>query len=511
MFNTLIMSLKIDYTYSINAFIYNLRRLPILKDLITEDIYKSKNLKRFISIISIIYSCLKTIFFHLLYFFLIYFLASIINKTNISKSFIHIYFIFSIIGFFINNNLLNTSKKKYFSIVLFNMNAKKFMESSLFYNLFRYLILNILSFMVISYFIDIPFIIIIYLLLIPFFLRIVGEALNILFYKKYSYVWINNYYLYFSILISLLVVSFLPFKDIFVSRSILFIFLIGGIILSLISLTYLLRVKDYKIMFKKLNTKNAVLSKDNSYNRQKMVEVKKKDIKIDSRKLKNKKGYDLFNTIFFERHKEILMRSSKKYSLVLMGIYIILLILGRKVNILNNLGAFIILMYFINRGAIVTQAMFFNCDHAMLRYNFYRERSVLLNLFKKRLTTLIRVNLLPALVIILGNSLLLLVNGNNNIFIYLMLGLYIISLSIFFSIHYLVIYYLLQPFDSSMQIRKISYSIVSILTYVACYFLIDVNLNYLYFSLFSIIFTIVYSVISLYLVYRFSPETFKIN
>ena len=40
MLNTLLMSLKIDKTYSLNAHIYNLRKLPILKDLITEDIYK---------------------------------------------------------------------------------------------------------------------------------------------------------------------------------------------------------------------------------------------------------------------------------------------------------------------------------------------------------------------------------------------------------------------------------------------------------------------------------------
>ena len=44
MLNTLKMSLKIDDVYSLNAFIYNLRKLPVLKDLITTDIYKSKSL-----------------------------------------------------------------------------------------------------------------------------------------------------------------------------------------------------------------------------------------------------------------------------------------------------------------------------------------------------------------------------------------------------------------------------------------------------------------------------------
>ena len=59
-----------------------------------------------------------------------------------------------------------------------------------------------------------------------------------------------------------------------------------------------------------------------------------------------------------------------------------------KVNYLINLNVFIyyklawfiIIMFIVNRGAIITQAMFFNCDHAMLNYNFYREEKTILNL-----------------------------------------------------------------------------------------------------------------------------------
>ena len=132
MFNTLKMSLKIDYTYKINSFIYNLRKLPILKDLITNDLYKSKNLKFLFNFIIIIYLCLKSLFLKISYFICILLLANIINYRNIPQSFIHIYFFFTLIGFFINNKLLSTSSKKYFSIIIFKMNAKKFMESILY-------------------------------------------------------------------------------------------------------------------------------------------------------------------------------------------------------------------------------------------------------------------------------------------------------------------------------------------------------------------------------------------
>ena len=131
MLNSLKMSLKIDDTYSLNSFIYNLRKLPVLKDLITNDIYKSKNLKKIIHFVAIIYRFFKTLFFRLLYFFTIFICAWLMNAKNFTKTFIHIYFVFSIIGFFINNKLLVTGRKKYFSIIIFQMNAKKFMESLL--------------------------------------------------------------------------------------------------------------------------------------------------------------------------------------------------------------------------------------------------------------------------------------------------------------------------------------------------------------------------------------------
>ena len=53
MINTLKTSFKIDMSYATNSFIYILRKLPILKDLITEDAYTSKGLKRFVRIISL--------------------------------------------------------------------------------------------------------------------------------------------------------------------------------------------------------------------------------------------------------------------------------------------------------------------------------------------------------------------------------------------------------------------------------------------------------------------------
>ena len=177
-----------------------------------------------------------------------------------------------------------------------------------------------------------------------------------------------------------------------------------------------------------------------------------------------------------------------------------------------KLSIFIIVMFFINRGSIITQAMFFNCDHAMLKFNFYREPKVLLGLFKKRLITVVKVNLLPAFIIGIGNIILLFISKNDYSYLtYITTFLFIISLSIFFSVHYLCMYYLQQPYNKDLEIRKVSYSITNLVTCILCYKLSDIVMTSEKLSIFGIIFVIIYVIISLRLVYKLAPRTFKIN
>lgn len=522
MLNTLRKSLDIDIAYSVNSFIYILRKLPILKDLFTDDVYSSKVIKKIVGVIGIILSFGRAIFLKFIYYFIIFVISYKLFPNNLVKSFFHIYFFLTLIGLFINNKLLNTSKKKYFSLILFNVDATKFFRANIFWNTLTSLLLNSICLFFFGYLLASPIKYIITLILYTTFIRFIGEALNILLYKKYNYIWYSNTTLYFAILISLLLACLLPYLNIYLSLDFIMSITVITIILGTISLGYLLSIKDYKLIYKKLSQITNVMDSKNEkdYLKQAMVSVNQKDKIIDNKKIAGKQGYDFFNTIFFERHKEILLRSAKKYSFVFIIIYLVLSYLVVKDSnysssissfLHNNLSWFVIIMYFINRGAIITQAMFFNCDHAMLRYNFYREPSVILGLFKKRLSTVVKVNLIPAFVIAIGNVILLVLTKESSIITCLSTFLFIIFLSIFFSVHYLVIYYLLQPFNKEMEVKKASYSFVTMFTYIISYALTDLVINATIFSIIGLLFTITYIVISLVLVQKFAPRTFKLN
>ena len=135
MFSTLKKSLQIDIAYSVNSFIYFLRKLPILRDLITKDAYSSKFLKRFIELIGFIFFAARSIFLKFMYFFVIMFVCYKFFSDNLVKSFFHIYFLLTILGMFINNKQLNTNTQKYFSICLFNMDGTKYFRAKVVFHL----------------------------------------------------------------------------------------------------------------------------------------------------------------------------------------------------------------------------------------------------------------------------------------------------------------------------------------------------------------------------------------
>ena len=169
-------------------------------------------------------------------------------------------------------------------------------------------------------------------------------------------------------------------------------------------------------------------------------------------------------------------------------------------------------MYILNRGTTITQAMFMNCDHSMLTYRIYRTPKVILGVFKERLKTLILLNLIPAFAIAVGLVLLLyLTGGTSNYLNYLIIFISIIAMSIFFSVHYLVMYYLLQPYNINTEIKSSTHTVVQGLTYFVAYYLIGKKIPTFSFGILMSAFCIIYSLISLLIAYKYAPKTFKLR
>ncbi len=239
-------------------------------------------------------------------------------------------------------------------------------------------------------------------------------------------------------------------------------------------------------------------------------------------------GFDYLNTLFFRRHRKLLLRPCRMQSVVLLGLVVLNclvivwdhLIMGNPVDIVGSIddnflgvlptGMFV--MYLLNRGEKFTQALFHNCDRSLLSYAFFREPSNILTLFRLRLIPLAGMNLVPAAILAGGLCLIMaLLGGPTSPVSYAVIVISILFLSIFFSLHNLTIYYLLQPYSIESKAKSYAYSIANIATLIVCIVLRDNVTGSLRFGVGCIAFCLVYFLVACVLVYCLAPKTFRLR
>lgn len=521
---TFITSYNLENTYKVNSIIYSIRELPLIKKILPYDLYENPGLKLFGNIISAIIELLKIFIFKFFYVLLAIFLVSSFYETDESITFLHIFTFLTISGGISNNFMFKSTKDKYYAIEIMKMDANLYAKSNYYYYLLKTFIGFIPFCIIFGLISKLPFLI---CLMLPIFVviqKIIVIGIDIYLFEKTSKASEENFLSKVSwILIGLLTLSAygLPFFGITLNISIFIIFFLISLIIGILCFIKINSFTGYKKMYKKLLKPETIIINEKQKNNQVLRENVSKQIEYNDGITSDKNGFAYFHDLFVKRHSKILTKAVKTQSIIIAIVFVsvifITFIFPDFNENLNNipltyLPYFVFIMYILNRGTTITQAMFMNCDNGMLTYRMYRTPKVILSLFKERLKTLIKLNLLPASVIGVGlMALLFVTGGTDNILNYFILFISIISMSIFFSVHYLVMYYLLQPYNANTEIKNSIYGIVQGATYFICYYMIEFHLPTIFFGTMVTIFCILYSIISLVLAYRFAPKTFKLR
>ena len=529
MFKVFFKTYEISLAQKINMLIYYTKKIPILGKKIPNTIYNTGELKFVLSIIIRIFSFLFGFAKKFLYIFIMIMIPAmfIAEKTDINVSSInfHIFFFLSfVIGALLNNQFTANILTDFYMINLMRINPKKYYLSEILFSYFEYLIYFIFPIMLINCtFIES---LIITLEFIAF--RSITQALYILFYNYFNFQLSNKWYFILPvILISLVTAYGGPFiVFLFDSKKLLLNvqFIIIIFILSMISFFYLFSYKKYSLLSRNIISKNDLNTLNTVSSEALFMDVKlneknlsKLDLKND--KHKEKHGLNYLNAKFIERHKKIII-TPIQHRVIIIGILSIaasiLSITTPESHktlssiILSSSGFLIFILYCISIGEKITKAFFFNCDNSLLRYNFYREANIILSNFKSRLKITIILNLIPAICIGFGLSLVLLLT-NGDIVRFIPIFISIITISCFFSIHYLFLYYITQPYTSQLTIKSPIYKIASFIVYIAAYTCLQVNTQSIWFTLTVILVTIIYALIALILVYKLAPKNFKLK
>ena len=520
MISTFFLSFRLKNAYRVNSILYSLKQLPIIKRILPEKLYGVRGLKILGNIISAIWEFIMIFLGKFLY--IAFMIAAMLGiyQTNSAATFLHIFFFLTICGGLMNTYLFDPTKDKYYAMFLMNMDAKEYTISNYLYQMIKVLIgfLPFTCFYGMS--VGLPLWI---MILCPIFVMMVKtfiNSLSLIDFKRTKKVKNENLptsVVWILLLVLLVCVYALPYISIVMPTWLFLIFFVLSLGLGIFGFYQIFHFPYYRFLYKQLLT-NAPLVIDQTSIRR---DASLSQIELDTSLNSTKEGFSYFHELFVKRHRKILTKAIKKQTIVLVGIAIVMSFLV-KVNasvasttnhlMLVFLPYFVFIMYMLNRGTTLTQAMFMNCDHAMLSYRIYRKPNVILGLFKERLKTLIGLNLIPATVIGFTLALLLFLSGGtSNVYNYFVLFFSILAMSVFFSVHYLVMYYLLQPYNVHTEMKSSTYSVVQGVTYFVCYYMMQLRLPTFYFGLSVTAFCILYSLLSLWFAYRLAPKTFKLR
>lgn len=524
MIETFITSFKLKNTYRTNSILFSLKTIPLVKNLIPDSLYGSFGLKKVVNVISILIEVISVFVGKGLYLFLMVYFPLTLMKSSSADTFTHILFFLTISGGLMNTHIFNPTKDKYYAIFLMRINAKEYTLANYLYFQLKCLV----GFIPFSFLYGLlAGLGVITCLVIPFFVcgvKLIATAAILKKSEDSETVMNENLppvIVWVGVAVSLVAAYLPPFFGVAMGESFFVLLAVISIIVGVFSIDYIWKYDQYQAVYKTLLTPDKFAINIRTTSVQVTKDSYRKKIVADVSQTSNQSGYKYFNEIFMKRHSKILTKSAKRMTLILLLILIVIITacfyipeVKIKTNglLLTFLPYFLFIMYIINRGRDITVAMFMNCDHSMLSYGFYRQPKAILLLFMERLKYIIAINVMPGVVIAVGLPLLLYVSGgSDNPINYLILFVSIMAMSVFFSVHTLVLYYLFQPYNINMESKGAIYAIVNAVTYYICFFAIGKKVSTLVFGLGVSIFCILYVMIALIVVYRLAPKTFKLR
>ncbi len=524
-----LLSLKI--TYVINGIFYYLKKTPLIKKIVPDFLRDSGGLKTAITIASYILMLVKSVAFKFIYLFFFFMMPISFMPDALSlKSVLHILISTTIIGAGMNSKYFEVNTAKYYGVVLLRMEPRGYYIGEYFYYIFELFVGYIISFGAVAMLLDGVFLptheMLVLAVVMPIFTVLIkniyiayklSDFIKTGIFESGNKVTVKSVILLAAILIAGYLPPLLGYSLPLFGFALV---ALAAVILNIRAIKTIYRFKEYGYLTKQLYFGNlAILTGANT--KSLVAESYKKQIDLNTEITSDKTGHAYLNEIFVRRHKKVLTKSANIISIAAAVVLIAAAVFADMSTdfaatvselILNNMPIMLIFLYYLNRGQGITQSMFINCDNALLSYNFYKTPSAILGVFIERLKSLVLINLLPATVIGVGTSLVLLMSGADiEWYVYSIIILTVMAMSVFFSVHYLVLYYLLQPYSDGLSIKNPIYMVISVVTYLVCWQARELSLRTLDFGVMVIGFTIVYIVVAMILVYKLAPKTFRLK
>ena len=473
---------RLQATTWANRLIYYAQRLPLLRQFVSERAYAAVGAKRTAGIAAVVLMLVFGLGSSLLYFgammaLPLHLWAAEWVADDRRALFVHMYFCLSAVMAAVSSaKVLEPTKIKYTAVRLMRIAPTRYMRATLIYRYATFFAYQLVAMLVIGRSLGITVLQAILLVGAVTLWRVGTEWLHLALYRSSGVVLVKKMGTVMLVTLLAAALAYLPltpvdlipaFGDtILRQHPILALFLLFGAVTGYV----LLRKTDYTAAVREAtNRDDPLLNMERVFTdaHKSSVQASVKDYSdlqpfkpSDKEEATRKKGYAYAHQIFMTRHRS-LIRGPLRKRLAIIGIIgvvfttmAVLMADTLPVASLEEFVPFVILvMLYFAMGDHLCKTWFYHCDMPLMRYPFYRKDAV--QHFRLRLGHLLRMNVLigTSLAAVLTVAVLIVSGGQVPDFL-LPLWLLTLSLAVFFSVHHLMLYYLLQPYTTELNTKN---------------------------------------------------------
>ena len=538
--NTISRMWQLQVITLVNRLIYMMQRLPVVGTLIRDQAYAAFRTKRTLGAIAVILMFGAGLLESILYFWGMLALPILLwtedHATERFALILHMYFcITGVMGAVTSTKVLETNKMKYTAIRLMRIAPTRYMRAILFHRYTTFFLYQGLAFTLVSVFFNFSIIHVLLVVGIVTFWRVLCEFLHLAIFQWRGIVLIQKTWVTSLTMLIALALAYLPLTQwsiplfgaaIFDQRWFVTIIVLSGTVAGYV----LLKNTDYTAAVRAVtNYADPMLNKEIMIAdlQQRMIQSKGNDLSVNSsnhfeceqsiRSTLDKKGYEQLHGLFLERHANLLRVPFRRRltAIIIVGLILSVLALMFKDRIpLDYIGRFtpllIVAILNLTMGSQICKMLFFHCDMPLMRYAFYRKHAKqhFLLRFKYLLNSNLKLGLCFAAVI--SVSMLILSEGRN-IDTLLAIWILIITLAVFFSVHHLLLYYVLQPYTDELDTNHPLFTIVNSLISLGMVVAIFIGPTLWALTASLIVLTVVYLFSALPLVNKYAHHHFRVK
>ena len=557
-----------------NSLVFSLKKTPIIGDLIPDKLYSTKFLKVIYWVFHIIVEACKLFIGKIFGLGMIY-LASFLLSTQyidhelgqgMSQSVIYgniglfCFLIYALCGILIRVPYFNCTTEKEYLVFMLRMDAKKLNDTLIYYDLAKLFIGYVLAgiFAVVT---GAPFWLWLVIPVLALAVKFLGIGLQLLSFKFRTKLHKSLKISAMAYLVRLaLVLLAVPFLIVFIANGYFIpipqLVIITGLILAAGIWGFIEFLKSDSNLHRRAlhdNISKTEVKATSQYDNTKSF----KKIKAKGTVKGDKKGFEYLNALFVKRHWTMLCMKPIVFTIVIAAILILLIgefvygyftrfgsgncwnmVFTNLINIVTFRGyddallplgtesAFQFFRYVAQSHLLgmmiplsiadnsfkTTQAMFINCDNSLMTFSFFKQREKIIKLFDIRLKQLLKLNIGPVIACGLSANLMLFATGGQSYpGEYLVTFLVAFLLSVMTSVTWLSLYYLFQPFTTSVIAKGGAYRVTSIIIYSVAAIIVWVPLISYILAPVLLVVTAVYIFVMRKLVYKHAPKSWRIK